>query len=292
MDIQNTAAVVTGAASGIGRAIALALARAGADVIVADIDEPGARKVAEEVRSLGRSSEVFIYNAAGEGAARDLADFAFQTFAHMSLLFNNAGVVTTGSALDTSFKDLQWTFSVNAFGVWNGSVEFARRFIERGIKGWICNTSSENGIAAASVGTAAYTASKHAVLGMTEAFRDEFQGRVGFSVICPGIVKTGMWDAGRNRPEEFGGKFSGNPINAKAMSYGLNAEEAGQLIVAAVAQEEFFIMTHRHVLALAEKRWKEIEAATARQFPHPTDDQPLSTIEIQQRVMRELQTGH
>ncbi|MDB5982114.1 MAG: short-chain dehydrogenase/reductase, partial [Pseudomonas sp.] len=179
-----------------------------------------------------------------------------------------------------------------AFGVWNGSMEFAGRFIERGIQGWVCNTSSENGIAAASVGTAAYTASKHAVLGMTEAFRDEFQGRVGFSVICPGIVKTGMWDAGRNRPEEFGGKFSGNPINAKAMSYGLDAEDAGKLIVAAVGNEEFFIMTHRHVGDVAQKRWKEIEAAINRQFPDAGDDEALSTIEIQQRVMREFQAGN
>ncbi|WP_413790975.1 MULTISPECIES: SDR family NAD(P)-dependent oxidoreductase [unclassified Pseudomonas] len=290
MDIQDKAAVVTGGASGIGRGIALALACAGADVVVADIDAVGAGKVVAEIRALGRQAELFVYNAAKEGAARELADFAFGVFPHTALIFNNAGVVISGMALDTSFKDLQWLFSVNAFGVWNGSMEFASRFIKQGIKGWICNTSSENGLAAASIGTAAYTASKHAVMGMTEAFRDEFQGQIGFSVVCPGIVKTGMWDAGRNRPDEFGGKFSGNPINAKAMSYGLDAEEAGRLIVAAVRNEEFFILTHRHVVDVAHKRWTEIESATERQFPDAADDHTLSTIEIQQRVMREYQS--
>lgn len=289
MEFERKAAVVTGAAGGIGRGIALAIARAGADVVVADIDEAGARDVALEVQSLGRKAEAFAYNAAEPGASETLADFAFRVFPHVALLFNNAGVIVAGPALNTTPRDLQWTFAVNTYGVWNGSLAFVRRFIEAGVKGWICNTSSENGIAAASIGTAAYTASKHATLGMTEAFRDEFRDQVGFSVVCPGIVKTGMWDAGRNRPEEFGGKFEGNPLNAKAMSYGMDAEKAGELIVNAVRKEEFFVFTHHHVRDVAEQRWKDIESAIDRQFTGATGEPALSTKAIQSRVIREFQ---
>lgn len=287
MEIKNKAAVVTGAGSGIGRGIALALAQSGADVVVVDIDLQAAEKVAGEITALGRQSRALRCDVSDPAAVEQLADIAFREFPHLELVFNNAGVVATGMSLDMSIRDLQWTFNVNVFGVWYGSTAFARRFIERKVKGWICNTCSENGLGQASIGTAIYTGAKHAVLGLTDALRSEYGDRLGFSVICPGIVKTGMWNAGRNRPEEFGGKFEGNPVNEKAMGYGLSPEDAGRRIVAAIGNEEFFIFTHSHVLAAAEQRWNEMSEAMQRQLP-ALGSESLSTIEIQQKVMAEF----
>lgn len=290
MEIQNKAAVVTGAGSGIGRGIALALAEGGADVVVVDIDLKAAQKVAEEVAALGRKALALRCDVSDPAAIEQLADMAFQKFPRLELVFNNAGVVATGMGLDMTTKDLQWTFNVNVFGVWYGSTSFARRFIERKVKGWICNTCSENGLGQASIGTAIYTGAKHAVLGLTDALRSEYGEQLGFSVICPGIVRTGMWNAGRNRPEEFGGKFEGNPVNEKAMGYGLSPEDAGRRIVAAIGKGEFFIFTHSHVLAAAEQRWNEMSDAMKRQAPALGSDS-YSTIEIQQKVMAEFAGG-
>lgn len=289
MQIKDSAAVVTGSGSGLGRGIALAMARAGADVVVADIDATGAESVAHEIRALGRKALALRCDVSDPQAIEALAEHAFQAFPHLAFVFNNAGVVCTGMAVDTTAKDLQWTFGVNAFGAWHGSMAFTRRFLALKRRGWICNTASENGLAAASIGTAAYTASKHAVIGMTDAFRAEYQGQVGYSVICPGIVRTRMWDAGRNRPAELGGAFQGNPINEKAMGYGMDPEEAGRLVVAAVEAEDFFVFTHRHVRDVAEQRWTELSAAVDRQLPAGDAQGSLSTIEIQKKVMAELQ---
>jgi NAD(P)-dependent dehydrogenase (short-subunit alcohol dehydrogenase family) len=289
MNISDQVAVVTGGGSGIGRGIGLALAAAGADVVVADINLENAQAVAEEIKALGRRAEAFKCDVTSEADVERLADFAWAQMGRVELVFNNAGVVAAGMAVDASAKDLLWTYNVNAFGVWYGTVAFTRRFIAQGVRGWICNTASENGIGVASIGTAIYTSAKHAVLGMTDAFRMEYQGKVGYSVLCPGIVKTNIWDAGRNRPEEYGGEFSGNPINQKAIGFGMSAERVGTHVVESVGKEEFYIFTHPHVRDIAEQRWKEIAAAMDRQWPEGAGEDQLNTLDVQRKLMEGLQ---
>ncbi len=252
MDIRGKVAVVTGGGSGIGRGIVLALAEAGADVVIADIDIDRARIVAGEAASLGRRTLTFKCDVTSESSIEALAEFAWKEMGHVELVFNNAGVVAVGMAIDASAKDLMWTYNVNVFGVWYGSVAFAKRFLEKRVKGWICNTGSENAIGAASIGTAIYTGAKHAVLGMTDAFRSEYAGKIGFSVLCPGIVKTDIWNAGRNRPAEFGGEFKGDAMSEKAITFGLSAELVGRHVVSSIQKEEFYIFTHPHVRDVAQ----------------------------------------
>jgi NAD(P)-dependent dehydrogenase (short-subunit alcohol dehydrogenase family) len=290
MEIMDKVAVITGGGSGIGRGIGLALAAAGADVVIADINLENAEAVAAEIKALGRRATAFKCDVTSEASVEALADFAWSEMGHVELAFNNAGVVASGLAVDASAKDLHWTYNVNAFGVWYGTVAFTRRFIAQGVRGWICNTASENGIGVASIGTAIYTSAKHAVLGMTDAFRMEYQGKVGYSLLCPGIVKTKIWDAGRNRPEEFGGEFSGNPINEKAINYGMSAERVGTHVVECIEKEEFYIFTHPHVRDIAEQRWQEIAAAMDRQWPEGAGEDQLNTLDVQKRLMEELQS--
>jgi len=289
MEIAGKVAVVTGGGSGIGRGIGLALAAAGADLVIADIDLKNAEAVVKEIEALGRRAVAFKCDVTNEASVEALADFAWAEMGRVELVFNNAGVVVAGMAVDASVKDLLWTYNVNAFGVWYGTVAFTRRFIAQGVEGWICNTASENGIGVASIGTAIYTSAKHAVLGMTDAFRMEYQGKIGYSVLCPGSVKTNIRDAGRNRPAEFGGEFSGNPLNEKAINFGMSAERVGKHVVKSLENEEFYIFTHPHVRDIAEQRWKEIAAAMDRQWPEGAGEDQLNTFEVQRKLMEGVQ---
>lgn len=285
MEINQKAAVVTGGGSGIGRGIALALAAAGADVVIADIDMAAAEKVAEEVRARGRRAAVFKCDVTNEASVEMLADFAWQEMGSIHLVFNNAGIVALGAAVDCTTKDLQWSFDVNVYGVWYGSVAFARRFLAAGINGWICNTGSESSIGVASIGTAIYCGSKHAVLGITDTLRHEYEGKIGFSVLCPGMVRTSLWDAARARPEKFGGPVKGDPMAEKAIKFGLDPEEVGQHVVKCVAGGEFYIFTHPHVKDVAIERAKEISEAMDRQWPEGAGPQHFTTLDVQKKLM-------
>jgi NAD(P)-dependent dehydrogenase (short-subunit alcohol dehydrogenase family) len=287
LDIIGKAAVVTGGGSGIGRGICRALAQAGADVVVADIDFSRAQEVAADLAKTGRRAVAFASDVSSEASIESLADFAWAEMGRVDMVFNNAGVVSVGLAVDAAAKDLHWTYSVNVFGAWHGSVIFARRFLAQGGPAWICNTGSENSIGVASIGTGIYTSSKHAVLGMTDMLRHELAGKIGVSIVCPGIVKTDIWNAGRTRPAEFGGAFSGDRLSERATGFGLDPDAVGRHIVECVHREEFYIFTHRHVREVAEQRFAEIAAAMDRQWPEGGGDQPLSTVEIQTRVMAE-----
>jgi meso-butanediol dehydrogenase/(S,S)-butanediol dehydrogenase/diacetyl reductase len=270
MEIINTGAVVTGGGSGIGRGIALALAKAGASgIVVADVQLDRAESVAAEIRALGVEARGFQCDVSKADSVEELAHFSWSSLGHVEVLCNNAGVVTTGPGFDTTEQDVQWQFSVNVFGVFHGCKSFGRRFLETGRRAWICNTASHHAVGTPSVGLPTYVATKHAVLGFTDAFRLEYGHKIGFSILCPGIVNTNAWDAGRNRPEAYGGPTQGNPQNLAALqSYGLSPEFVGDLVVRGIGNEEFYIWTHPFTLELIDKRYEESRSSIQRQWPN------------------------
>ena len=221
-----------------------------------------------------RELDLLRYAAAIAG----LADFAWKKLGHVQILCNNAGVCLPAAGFEVSDRDLQWQIDVNIRGVFNGLREFAPRFLKQGRQAWICNTGSHHSIGAPTKGVAIYVATKHAVLGLSEAFRTEFGDRVGVSVLCPGIVNTALWDAGRNRPDEFGGAFAGDPRNAKALStLGLDPERVGQLVVAGIRAGDFYIWTHPQDIELIEKRYRESKVTIERQWPDGQMDEHKQT---------------
>jgi meso-butanediol dehydrogenase / (S,S)-butanediol dehydrogenase / diacetyl reductase len=269
MEIINTGAVVTGAGSGIGRGIALALANAGASgIVVADVQLDRAESVAAEIRTLGVEARGFRCDVSSAESVEELARFSWDSLGHVEVLCNNAGVVTTGPGFDTTEHDVQWQFSVNVFGVFHGCKSFGRRFLESDRRAWICNTGSHHAVGTPSVGLPTYVATKHAVLGFTDAFRLEYGRKIGFSILCPGIVNTNAWDAGRNRPDVYGGPTQGNPQNLAALqSYGLSPEFVGELVARGIRNEEFYIWTHPFTLELIDKRYEESRSSIQRQWP-------------------------
>ena len=269
MDIHGRNAVVTGAGSGIGRAIAIALAQAGAGVMVADVEAGRAQAVADEIAAKGGKAAARAADVRDPGSVAALADTAWEALGPVTILCNNAGVTATSEGFDLSDADLRWQIEVNFIGVFNGMREFGRRFREQGEPAWIVNTGSHNALGAPFQHVCAYVGTKHAVLGLSEAYRTDYAGgNVGISILCPGAVNTNIWDAGRNRPSEYGGVYQGEIANKQYLAEaGLNPADVGHMVVAGIQAEDFYIFTHAEDIALIEKRYRESRGCMERQWP-------------------------
>jgi len=188
--LHGKTALVTGAASGIGRATALAFARRGADLVICDIDEAGLSSAAEAIRGLGREVQVERVDVA---SAEQMAAFAASVHARreaVDLLMNNAGVAIAGGFLDTSLADWDWILGINLRGVIHGCHYFVPRMVQRGRGGHVINVSSAAGYAASS-GLPAYNATKFGVLGLSEALWEELHPHgIGVTAVCPGLIDT------------------------------------------------------------------------------------------------------
>jgi len=183
-------ALVTGAASGIGRATALALARAGADLAVCDLNEAGLEETAAAIRSLGRRALTRRVDVARADDVRAFADAVHAEHEAVDVLVNNAGVGLGGGFLDTSLEDWQWIVSINLWGVIHGCHFFLPPMVRRGRGGHVVNVSSAAGFLATAQ-LAAYSATKFAVFGLSEALREELRPHgIAVTTVCPGIINT------------------------------------------------------------------------------------------------------
>ena len=191
--------VITGAASGIGKATAHAFAARGARLALSDIDQVRLEAVASE---LGGAVEVVRRVDVGDRA--QVAAFADEVHRHAvaaDVVVNNAGVGQQGGVLDATLDDWDWTLRVNLMGVVHGCHFFAPKMVERG-RGHVINISSVLGLYAPPT-SIAYTASKFAVLGLTLSMRGELADRgVLATAVCPGMIDTGIVDAGRFPPSQ------------------------------------------------------------------------------------------
>ena len=273
-ELQGKVAVLTGAASGIGRGIAEALVGEGCHVVVADIDEVAARELAEqlttsEVRVLGRGLDV-----TDREAVEALADHAWAEFGHVELCVNNAGVFPPMSrVISIDERDARWVLEVNLMGAWFGISAFGRRFVEQGTPAHILNTGSENSLGVAHTGAGFYTASKHALLGLSDVLRYELPDFIGVSVLCPGMVKTNLPSSATHRQERFGG--AGEPGPSSGL--GLEPDDVGRQAVAGIKRGDFYIVTHPPVRQLVEERANELLAAFDAQAPRYEGDEAIDT---------------
>ena len=274
MEIRGTSAVITGGGNGIGRAIAIALAREGANVAVADLEADAAASVAREVEALGVQALAAQVDVAREEDLERLADEAWSAFGSVELLFNNAGVgAGRAPAYEFTADDVRWILSVNLEGVLNGIRVFAPRFIEGGRESRIINTGSEHSLGIPFPGSAVYTASKHAVLAISDVLKAELPDHVGVSVFCPGWVASSIWRSAERRPEHLGGPQEVDPARGKLTDeHAMPAAEAADMVLQGIREDRFFLLTHPHVIEYARTRWEEVDAAFAEQAPRYEGD--------------------
>ena len=246
-DFQGRVAVVTGAASGIGFALAERAGREGMTVVMSDIEGKTLDAAAEKLKAQGVKAIAHQLDVTKEDQVNALADRVFEDLGAVHLLCNNAGVLTREIATwEVPLSDWQWTFSVNLYGVVHGIRAFVPRMLSNGEEGHVVNTASMAGVITGRAGNAVYDASKHACLALSEAlYRDLVirQDKVNASVLCPGAVMTNIFGAERNRPVELGG--TGTPVDAGATSFpgdSFAPSEMADQVFDAVRENRFYVL--------------------------------------------------
>lgn len=252
--LAGRTAVITGGGSGIGRALALACAREGMRLVLADVDEAGM----EETAGLaGQDSAMRLPTDVSDAKAVEaLAAQAYAATGDVGILFNNAGVAAGGWIWETTPEDWAWLLGVNLMGVVHGIRAFAPRMMAQGRPGHVVNTASAAGLL--TVPTASiYCASKHAVVAISECLHHELKlksARIGVSVLCPSFVQTGIANSERHRPASLR-RADGSPrrpdpnLERGMRSATLSADDIAAATMSAVKDGSFYILPHKEVVA-------------------------------------------
>jgi NAD(P)-dependent dehydrogenase (short-subunit alcohol dehydrogenase family) len=215
--LDGRVAVITGGASGIGRALAHECADHGMRVVVADLDRERVQEVETELRSRGIEAVGVPTDVADAEQMHRLAERTYAEFGTAHLLCLNAGVAAGGVAWELDDRAWRWVIDVNLWGLINGVRAFVPGLVAQG-EGHVLVTASIGGLIG-SPGMAAYSASKHAAIGLAESLREDLRlagSAVGVTALCPGFTRTRMNDSARSWPEHLGappedGLASGHP---------------------------------------------------------------------------------
>ncbi len=264
-ELTGKVAAVTGAASGLGRAMALAFASEGMHVALADLDEPNLKIVEEEIR--GKAVQTFAMRLdVSKGAEVDA--FAERTAAELGavhVVCNNAGVSLTGALWEHTEAEWHWILGVNLWGVVHGVRAFAPRLIAQN-EGHIVNTASVAGLISPP-GMGAYCVSKHAVVALSESLHHDLRERgcaVGVSVLCPAYVPTGIAESERNKPRDLSlqkskERLAKEAMLRKAVAAGkLSADDVARAVVAAVKHDRFYVLTHPAIKGAIRSRMEDV----------------------------------
>lgn len=269
-DLQGRVSVITGAASGFGRELAILCAQAGMKLVLADVDDAGLEETVGllEWPDGGSAAELAVRarcNVAEFSEVEMLADLAWEKFGGAHLLFNNAGVAVAGPAWTTTQDDWDWVLGVNLMGVVHGIRAFVPRMLQSKQPCHVVNTASVAGLTSVP-GSSVYCVSKFGVVTLSECLYHDLQlakADIGVSVLCPAFVPTGIADAGRNRPAD---KAACNPLAApfeaavkEAVRRGrLSARDVAEMTMAAVRENRFYIVTHEKSLMTVRERMEDI----------------------------------
>ncbi len=277
-ELRGKVAVVTGAASGIGRAMAERFAREGMKLVLADVQEKPLAEAREAIARDGVEAIAVPTDVSKWEQVEALAKRAFDNYGAAHVLCNNAGVGAGGLSWETSPADWEWVFGVNQWSVVHGIRAFVPRMITQG-EGHVVNTASMAGLLSAP-GMSAYCATKHAVVAMSECLHLDLAvtgngSKVHVSVVCPEWVKTNIADSERNRPASLP-RSTGTAISPQqqmmqevvraAVAGGIPASDVADQVLQAIVEERFWVLTHPKTKKAVEKRMHGIVEGKAPEF--------------------------
>jgi NAD(P)-dependent dehydrogenase (short-subunit alcohol dehydrogenase family) len=265
---EGRVAVITGGASGLGRALGERFGVAGVKVVLADIDEKMLAETADTLRARGVTLATTRTDVSKGEEVERLAQFALETFGAAHIVCNNAGVAPLGVVWESTAADWRWALGVNLWGVIHGVRVFTPLLLKQGEEGHIVNTASVAGLISPP-GMGIYNATKHAVVALTETLHHDLAARtdkVKCSVVCPAYFPSNIAHSERSRPAELrsdrpkSDEDIAREVNLfKAVKSGrLSAYDVADATFAAVRDERFYVLTHPRVLPAVELRTREI----------------------------------
>jgi NAD(P)-dependent dehydrogenase (short-subunit alcohol dehydrogenase family) len=263
-ELRNRGAFVTGAANGIGLGIARVLAKAGVNMVLADIDAAALEVARAEVERLGVYAHAVTLDVSDRAAMQQAAAEARAALGRIHIVINNAGV-SLGPVPVAAVGDNQWDWilGVNLRGVVNGVAVFLSHLRAHGEAAHIVNTASIGGLRLNPyMRNGSYSATKYGVVAVSEALALELEGsNIGVSVLCPAAVPTTLSQSPERRPSRFGGGYAPAPVaqdddpaRRLALGNAIDPETVGRRVLRAITHGEFFIFTHPHTRAWLEAR--------------------------------------
>jgi NAD(P)-dependent dehydrogenase (short-subunit alcohol dehydrogenase family) len=248
---RDRVAVVTGAASGIGLALAERFAAESAKVVMADIEAPALAAAAEGLRRRGATVLATRVDVSRPEDVERLARETYDAFGAAHVLCNNAGVAVIGAVHEHTLADWQWVINVNLWGVIHGVRAFLPRMLGGGDEGHIVNTASMAGLTTAPF-MSVYDVTKHAVVALSESMYKELQvtgAPIGVSVLCPGLIDTNIMRSSRNRPEDLAEAGKAGPMAqtfgqalSDRLASGYPPSEVAEQVVAGIREGRFYIV--------------------------------------------------
>ena len=265
---KDRVAVITGGASGLGRAMALRFAREGMKVVLADIEQTALDATLREFRDSGYDAVGVRCDVALGDDVEQLAEKALSTFGSVHVVCNNAGVAPGGRVWEHTVKEWEWALGVNVWGVINGVRVFTPILLKQGTEGHIVNTASVAGLLSLP-GMGIYCLTKHAVVTLTESLHHDLVETgelVRCSLLCPAYVPTRISDSERNRPAHLRDARPKSEedlareaqLRHAVQSGRISAEQVAERVFEAVRERRFYILPHQKIKPAIETRLQDI----------------------------------
>ena len=292
-EFRGKVAVITGAASGLGREFANVAAGLGMKLVLADVQAKALGQAADELLHGGAEVLAMVCDVRKGAHVQELADSAIARFGAVHLVFNNAGVGSGGLIWENSEQDWEWVLGVNLWGVIHGVRVFTRVMLEcaekhPGFEGHIVNTASMSGLLAAPA-LGVYNVSKHAVVALSETLYHDLQlvgAPIGTSVLCPYFVPTAIAHSHRHRPDELhsqegvtASQMAAQALTEKAVGSGkVSAADVARLTFDGIREGRFYLYSHPQALGAVAERFEAIVHARPPADPYAASPQILDML--------------
>ncbi|HVU03894.1 MAG TPA: SDR family NAD(P)-dependent oxidoreductase [Polyangiaceae bacterium] len=280
-EFKDKVALVTGAASGIGFALADRFASVGMKVVLCDVEDAALAAAEKSLKAKGAPVLAVKCDVSKANEVESLAERAYEKFGGVHVLCNNAGVGIGGLSWQHSLEDWQWVMGVNLWGVIHGIRTFVPRMLAQGTEGHVVNTASVAGLISSPY-MGIYQATKHAVVTLTESLKMELDlsgGKISASVVCPGFVATKISDAERNRPGALRAADSPTSETTQAqmirelarqqVAAGIKPGDVAEQVLEAIRDDQFYVITHPRFKKLIRLRMENILDGKTPKFEPP-----------------------